>query len=323
MAATSRSLSIDALLATTMDYYRPKMEDNIHLANPLFYWLNRNERKRKQNGGANILVPVMYGKNSTVRSYSGYDELDVTPQDGMTVAVYPWRQIAASISISRIEERKNSGESQVIGLLKSKIQQAENSMIEEVNRQLFLDGTGNGGLDIYGLNLLVEDGTAWLSSVAGIDRTAETWWRNQWSTMTGVSFNANGLAYMRTMYNNCTKGNIHPDLLLTGQTIFEYYEKILAANERFIDTRSGDAGFQNLLFKASVIMYDAYCPTQTMFFLTSDYIEWFVDTETDFITTPFVRPGNQDSKVAQILVYGNLTMSYCARQGRIGVIDTA
>jgi len=323
MAATSRTLSIDALLATTMDYYRPTMEDVIHQANPFMYWITQGDKKKKQDGGANILIPVMYAKNSTIRSYSGYDVIDVTPQDGMTVAIYPWRQVAGSISISRIEERKNSGKSQVISLLKSKIQQAENSMKEDINRQLFLDGTGNGGLDIFGLNLLVEDGASWLSNVAGIDRTVETWWRNNWLSMTGLSFATNGLNYMRTMYNNVSKGNVHPDLIITGQTVFEYYEKVLAANERFIDTRTGDAGFQNLLFKASVIMYDSYCPTQTMFFLTSDFIDWYVDTETDFITTPFVRPANQDAKVAQILVYGNVCFSNCARQGRIGLIDTA
>lgn len=324
MAATVRAATnMDALLSSTMDYYRPKMEDNIHNANPFFYWLTRNGMKDKQDGGANILQPVMYGKNNTIRSYQGYDELDVTPQDGMTVAIYPWRQVAGSITISRIEERKNSGKSAVIGLLKNKIMQAEESMKEEVNRQLFLDGTGNGGLDLFGLNLLVEDGAAFLSNVAAIDSNAETWWRNQWTTATGVSFNTGGLALMRTMYNNCSKGNIHPDLILTTQTIFEYYEKILAAGERFIDTRSGDAGFQNLLFKAAVIMYDTYCPVQTMFFLTSDYFKWMVDTQTDFITTPFVRPSNQDAKTAQILVYGNVTMSNRARQGRIGVIDTA
>jgi hypothetical protein len=79
MAATSRTVSYDALLTTTMDYYRPKMEDNITLGNPFFYWLTRNEMKDKQDGGANILQPVMYQKNSTIRSYQGYDIQDTTP----------------------------------------------------------------------------------------------------------------------------------------------------------------------------------------------------------------------------------------------------
>lgn len=323
MASTARTQTFDALLATTMDYYRPKMVDNITTANPLFYWLTRADKKKKQDGGATIIQPVMYGKNTTIRSYAGDETLDTQKQQGMTVAIYPWRQVGGTIAIDRIEERKNSGQSQIMSLLKAKIMQAEVSMTEEVNRQLFLDGTGNGGKDIFGLNLLVEDGTAFLSDVAGINSTNETWWRNQWISMTGSSFNTNGLANMRTMYNNCSKGNIHPDLILTGQTIFEYYEKILAANERFIDMRTGDAGFQNLLFKASVIMYDYYCQTQTMFFLNSDYLDWVVDSETDFITKPFIEPSDQDGKVAKILAYGNLTMSNRARQGRIGIIDTA
>lgn len=239
------------------------------------------------------------------------------------MAIYPWRQLSASISISRMEERKNSGKSRVISLLESKIMNAELSLKEELDRQAFLDGTGNGGLDIFGLNLLVEDGAAWLSNVAGIDRTAETWWRNQYTSMTGVSFATGGLSNMRTVYNNCSKGNIHPDLIVTTQTVFQYYEGVLAANERFLDMKSGDAGFQNLLFKGAVMMYDTYCPAQTMFFLTSDYLEWMVDAQTDLITTPFVRPGNQDARVAQILWYGNLVASNCARQGRLGVIDTA
>jgi hypothetical protein len=297
-----------------MDAYRPKMEDNIHNANPFWYWLNRAGHKKTQDGGANILQGLMYGKNSTAKSYSGYSPLDITPQDGMTAAIFPWRQLSASISISRIEKRKNSGKSQAMNLLENKINQAEQSLIEESDRQSFLDGTGNGAQDIFGLGLLVENGSSWLSDVAGINRTNEAWWRNQWIGTVG-SFATNGVDKMRTLYNNCSKGNIHPDLGLTTQTVYEAYEKTLVANERFLDTSAGDAGFQNLLFKAMVLMYDTYVPSGSLYMLTSDYLWLVVDSQTDFITTPFQRPVNVDSEVAQILWYGNVTASNCARQG--------
>lgn len=324
MAATAQTLNFDALLTTTMQIYRPKMNDNIFTACPFFWFLYTKGRKKSQDGGANILVPLMYGKNTTARSYSGYGTLDVTPQDGMTMAIYPWRYESASISISGPEERKNSGEGRAIALLSAKIEQAEKSLQEELNRQMFLDGTGNAGQDIFGLNLLVEEEEGgWLSDVAGINRTNETWWRNQASDMTGLSFATNGLNYMRTMYNNCSKGNIHPDLILSNQTIYEYYEKLLAPNERFTDMGVGDAGFQNLKFKGSVMMYDTYCPSQTMFFLTTEYFELMVDSERDFFNSPFQKPINQDAKIAQIFWYGNLLLSNSARQGRISDIDTA
>lgn len=79
MAATSQTLSMDALLSTTMQAYRTTMEDNIMSGIPLFYWLNQAGKKKTQDGGTSILQPLMYAKNSTARSYSNYDTLDTTP----------------------------------------------------------------------------------------------------------------------------------------------------------------------------------------------------------------------------------------------------
>jgi hypothetical protein len=158
----------------------------------------------------------------------------------------------------------------------------------------------------------VEEGSAW-STVAGIDSNVETWWRNKF-TASG-SFATQGLDDMRTTFNNCTKGSMHPDLLVTTQTVYQYYEKILQPLERFLDQKAADAGFQNLLFKGSPIMWDEYCTAGYMYFLNSEFIHWIVDSETDFTTTPFMRPNNQDAEVAQILTYANLALSNRARQG--------
>lgn len=54
-----------------------------------------------------------------------------------------------------------------------------------------------------------------------------------------------------------------------------------------------------------------------MLFLNLDFLELVIDSQTDFITTPFVRPENQDAKVAQILFMGNLTCSNRRKQGMI------
>ena len=319
MAATSRTVNYDALLSSTMDKYGKKFTDNITQGNPFIAWLNMKGRSETVDGGANLLEPVFYSKNSTIGSFAGYDTLNTAPQDGNTMAIFPWRHIAGTVSISGEEEAKNSGESATINLLGSKIEQANISMKEEMNRQAFLDGTGNGGKDMFGLNLLVEDGTAWLSDVAGISRSTETWWRNQWIATVG-SFASNGVDKMRTLYNSCSKGNEHPDLILSTQTIFEYYEKILAANERFLDTTAGDAGFQNLLFKAAVFMYDSYSSSGDLFMLNSNYLKLKTHSKFNMAPGKFIEPANQDAKVAKIIWRGNLTMSNAARQGRLGGI---
>ena len=122
---------------------------------------------------------------------------------------------------------------------------------------------------------------------------------------------------MRTLYNTCSKGNIHPDLILTTQTVFEYYEKVLQSQERFVDTATLDGGFENLKFKGATMMFDLYAQSGVMYMLNSNYMGITVESGTDLVTTPFVRPENQDAKVAQILWMGNMVTSNASRQGKL------
>jgi hypothetical protein len=320
--------NFDALLSTTLANYRSQFSDNLSRSFFLFWWLNSRERKRMENGGESIVVQLMYGKNTTIKSYSGYEVLDTTPQEGLTSVKFPWKQVAGSVAISRLEERQNSGESRLINLLASKVTQAEISMRDELNRMFYADGTGNASKDIFGLQLLVENGAAW-GTLGGIDRSdaLNLWWRNQWSNMTGVSFATTGISRMRTVYNSASRGNEHPDIGICDQTTFERYEAKLEAAERFTQQDVGDAGFQNLKFKGMVLGYDEQCTGLVagglMYMLNSRYLEWVVDSETDLVNTEFVRPENQDAKVSQILLMANLVTSNAARQAVLDGIDTA
>jgi len=319
--------NFDALLSTTLANYRDQFSDNLSKSFFLLWWLTSKERKRMENGGESIIVQLMYGKNTTIKSYSGYEVLDTSPQEGLTAVKFPWKQVAGSVSISRLEERQNSGEGRIINLLASKVTQAEISMRDSLNEMFFGDGSGNDSKDIFGLQLLVEDGAAW-GSLAGIDRNdaLNAWWRNQYLTMTGeawTSATVGGIVHMRTLYNNCSRGNEHPDIGITTQTAYEWYENGLVPLERFTDNAVGDAGFQNLKFKGMILGFDEQCVANTMYMMNSRYIEFVVDTETDLVNTEFVRPENQDAKVSQILLMANMVTSNCARQGVLRGIDTA
>jgi hypothetical protein len=130
MAVTQFSLTdtYDALLTTTLRNYTKKLENSIFRELPLLNWLTEGDRKKIIDGGESIMIPLLYGENSTVQLYAGYDVLNVTPQDGMTMARYQWKSMAGSLSISREEERKNSGAGKLIDLLEAKTDQLERSL---------------------------------------------------------------------------------------------------------------------------------------------------------------------------------------------------
>ena len=309
--------NFDALLSTTLANYRDKLTDNVFTARPLTYWLSDKGRIRTESGGTKIVEQLIYGQNDTVKSYSGYETLSLTPQEGITAAEYDWKQYGASIAISGIEEAKNNGEHAIIDLLEAKIMQAEESLREGFNQMFFGNGTGNSGKNWNGLGNLIERG----NTVGGIDSSVVTApgvvGNEFWNSYEENTAGALTLLQMATAYNSVSVGNDHPDLILTTQTLFEKYESLLQPQLRYTDTKTAEAGFQNLLFKGAPIMYDVHAPAGTMFFINSKYLKLVGHKDKWFAQTDFVRPENQDARFALIMCYGNLVCSNRAKQGKL------
>jgi hypothetical protein len=303
--------NFDTLLSTTLANYRSTLTDNVFTARPLTFKLMEKGRIRMLNGGTKIVEPLIYGQNDTVGSYSGFDTIALTPQTGISAAEYEWKQYAASISMSGIEEAKNNGEQEIINLLEAKIMQAEESLREGFNQMFFADGTGNGGKDWNGLANLVEA----TGSVGGIDPADSG--NSFWASYEENTSTALTLAQMSTAYNSVSVGNDHPDVLLTTQTLFEKYEALLLPVLRYTDSKTADAGFQNLLFKSAPVMYDVHCPSGVFFFLNSKYITLVGHSGKWFQQTEFIRPEDLDARYALIMCYGNMTLRNRAKQGKL------
>ena len=303
--------NFDALLSTTLANYRDQLTDNVFNDRVLTNHLMSKGRIRMVNGGTKIVEPLIYGQNTTVASYSGYDPISLTAQTGITAAEYEWKQYAASIAISGIEEAKNNGEQEIINLLEAKIMQAEESMREGFNTMFFGDGTGNSGKDWNGLGNLIEAS----GTVGGINRA--TAGNEYWQSYEQNTAGALTLAQMATAYNTVSVGNDHPDLILTTQTLFEKYEALLQPQLRYTDTKTADAGFQNLLFKAAPVVFDAAAPTGNMYFVNSKYLTLVGHSGKWFQQTQFVRPENLDARYALIMCYGNLTCRNASKQGKL------
>ena len=135
MAVHSSTINWDALSSLTRDKFLPILVDNIFNSNPLAVKLLKNSEKL--DGGRKIITPLEYAKNAAQGFYSGYDVLDTTPSDPVTSAVWDWKQAYANISISGEEELKNSGDSMVLSLLKSKMGNAERSLKDLFGTKLF------------------------------------------------------------------------------------------------------------------------------------------------------------------------------------------
>lgn len=350
-APSTNTVYYNSLLSTTLDAYRPTFVDNIYKESAVLAYLRKSDAVRKQDGGERIREILQYGKNETVKSYSGEEILDTTIQDELTAAFYEWRQVAGTVSITRLEERQNSGESQILDLLQSKIKGAQMSMAEELNRQIVagtVSGTtfvpGNSGKDLNPLGwFLRKDNTVDPTTggnVGNIAGATYDWWRHvtavadSGSADTGNSFALSvstwkGLMVaMKRLYNYCGRGTGgFPDLGICNQETYESYESALDDKIRYTDEAMANMGFDSIKLKRATLLWDEVVPSiddgaladtatdGTLFLLNTKFFNLVIDSETDVITTPFVSPENQDVKTAKILFMGNTSVSNLRKHG--------
>lgn len=316
--------NFDTLTSTTLMNYKKTMTDNIFTANPLFYWLKeKNQMKTDNSGGTKIVTPLMYGMNSTAKSYNGYDVIDVIPQDGMSAAEYEWKQYAVGISISGREEFQNSGEGRLINLLEAKIKQAELSLVDLFAADLFASSPATNDL----VSIPIVTPIAGYGALGNITSTASanTWWScyDKQGTHTTSAYD-NLIEHTFDVLLNTAKGNDRCDLCIMPSAVYLGLEGLLTATINFIpglqNKKAVDIGYDNYRIKGCTIMYDENCTSDDAYFLNTKYIQLVTGAGKDFVNTPFIKPDNGDYKTCHILWYGNLVCSNRARQGILHTI---
>jgi hypothetical protein len=270
--------------------------------------------------------------------------------DGITKAFYEWRQMSVPITISRIEERKNSGELALVGLLKSKTKQALLGIQELFGRAL-LQGNGknsataittaytspvNGASGFDPIPLLVKYDPTSSTSIGNINQSTYAWWANQYSASSASTF-AGFMKELSSLYNKCGAGpGGSPNLFVCDRLVYELYEAAMWAKHQNPSFTKAGYPFDSQNFHGKPLVWDNFVPdvangtiasipvssSGTLYMLNTQFIDVTYDSQTNFITTPFQTPENQDAKTAQIMWYGATTVSNRRKQGVMGSIDT-
>lgn len=300
---------------------KTRPEDQIHNDYWLFNRLSQGNGFVGKSGGDFITCPIEYALNGTVGSYSDLDLISTTRYDVFDRYEAQWKEHAGTYVISDLEQDRNAGEGQVFDLRAAKLENLKNSIREHMNRMFFGLGSGNSGKDFMGLQGLVADSPG-SGSVQGVDRGSFSFARNQQTagTQTASAFD-NLRAAMRSIYNLCSNGisSDHPTFGVTTRTVFEGFEGLLLANERFADKTSGDGGFKNevLKFKGMLLAYDNDTPSAHMYFLNPKFLKLVYKTGAWMKAQAPARPVNQTADVVLIRSMANL---FTTNPRRLGVI---
>lgn len=322
--------NFDDIVTTTLRNRSGKLADNATLTTALLDRMRRRGKVRSAAGGRTIVQELEVSLNTNGGWYSGYDTLTTTPFEPFSAAEYDWKQAYVPIVWSGLEKLKNMGEHEVIDLVASRIKNGEKSLNDLVAQASYSAGTGSGGKQMHGLGLMVVASPS-TGTVGGIDRSANTFWRNQTGTVAMAtaanlsgSSGTNPTAMMNAMNALAiatSRGKEHADLWVTDAIGYQRYLESLQPIQRITGTEMAGYGFTSLKFfaaggDADVVLDNGYCGTKTMYALNTDYIYLRPHPERNFVPFGGERiPVNQDATVKFLGFVGNMCASNLARQG--------
>ncbi len=299
--------------------------DNVFTSQALLYLLKKGGGFRSLDGGRVIEESIEYAENTTFRSYSDLEALDTTRVEVVDAARFEWKEVGGTIVFSNREKLLYAGRSAKMNLVKTRTNNAKNSLFANLNRQFYSDGTGNGGKDVTGLAKYISTSPT-SGVVGGIDRANFTFWRNRATTAAKTTTAFDNLrGAMRSIYNQCSKGaaDEQPEWCLFHSTDFSGYESTLVVNERFTDgdkSEKADGGFRNtmLAFKGAKATFDEDATAGTMHIGNSRNLKLNYPEGGWAKTFTAVEPSNQTAEVVKIATICQISID---NPRRLGVIS--
>jgi len=284
------------------------MVDNIFNSTILLKKLKAKEKPLP--GGDKVLQPLNYAKTSASGWYQGAETLDTADSEEITSAEFDWKQLYANISITRRDELRNSGDAAILNFVKSKVLIAEKTIRDKLATGLY--NTGSDSKQIQGLRLALSTSNTY----GGIAQSSYSWWNAQVDSTTATLT----LAAMQSMFGDCGEGTEYPNLLVGDQDMYDRYYNLLTPQQRFGSEDAANGGFKSLLFNAVPFVVDSYAPSGDLYFLNMDYIDLYPHKDENFRMEPFVKPINQNVKLAKIYWMGALAISNLRRFGLLDSI---
>lgn len=323
MAATSRTEVFDAAFTLTMRAKRKELTDNFFQAYPTLEMFRSGGALVTENGGKEIQCDLLYAGN-TAQYFSGYDVLNTDAVDGITAAFYPFRYVAAPITINYTEEQENRKSDAAMKLLEAKTRQSMLSIRDQVNASLYSSQTGKAPLGFQ--DIIADAPTTSPTTLGGITISGNSWWQNKTVDGSGAAFKAivdtnfyHGMIKMASLWNDVSEGNEQPTHIFTTNDIYASFEEIFEGTgyQRLSSNDAPGVDGRMPSFRGIPVQYDRDCPSGKMYYLNTNYLKMHMQAGMNFAKTPFKEPANQMAKVAFIVAGLQITTNNRRRQGVI------
>ena len=264
------------VITTVQQDYLPYAVDITLNSNVMF---QRVVRAGKRWSGRTLRAPIKVSKNSTGKSFSGFDTFSVAATDNRQFLEFTPRFYQITVALPGDELSVADTEDKILDLMKLTIQSDTEDMADDLGTIFYADGTGNSSKDPSGFDEIVDDGSN-TATYGGLTRSSTGDGSVLDSTVT-ASGGTLTLASVDTLWNNVTSGAQKPTAGYTTQAVFSFYGQLLRPQERInkdaslMKGISAGAGFTGLAYNGVAMLADEKCTSGVFFLVNEDYLWWY------------------------------------------------
>ena len=277
----------------------------------------RGSGKVNQVGGAAVQIRVRLGKHAGSKWMAGpWDTHSVTPDDNVRLAEANWIHASGALVVTDYDKGVNRGKEQMDSFVGDQTESVMLSLADQIGTAL--QTTASAANAVTSLDTLVSaSGTVQGLATTDYDRYASRGLSARGTAPASVSFGsggfaAQGIADMRTLYNNASEGTIQPNLIATTYSVHEFYEGALQPMERFQGAVNvADGSFGALAFRTTPVVASPNTPTGYMWMLRvgPDGVYVKILDGFDFNFAPFKDGSNQETHVSELQWKGQLCIA--------------
>ena len=260
------------------------------------------------DGGLMVKVPLEY-TNSNSGGYGADTVINQSKKDIIDAARFGWAGIYGSNTLNLDDLTQNTGDEAIVDLTKTYMQ----SIIKAARVQMAADiiaaaadSTRINGLgDLFNTDTAVEYG-----SIA--EATMAAWKANVITTTEEICFEVLQKVF-RAPGMGDFKGML-PDFIVTTPVLKDGYERSLHPQQRYQNTKMGEAGWDNITHKNAPIVADGGIATGNLCALNLNFLSLRSHKDYNFTTPVWMAKtvlGQPDTVTADTRWRGNL---YCSNR---------
>lgn len=281
----------DRVTSVTNKQYVPVVVDQVLDSNVLTARLLSSVKRWR---GERLIIPIVSAKHSNGGSFENLDSFSTGLEDTRKSLTFYAKGYYQNVSISGMEEAVNKTTGQVLDLIATEMEQAKNSMVDDLGAIFYADGSGNSSKDFDGLENIVDDGTN-VASYGGLTRASNTFLNATVTTTIGTL----ALSDVKSLIRNASASSSRrekPTIGLTNGTVWDVTEALFptpdpnyaAASLPMVtaNTRPGSVvrdetllkgatGYDALYYRGVPIVDDDNAPTQTLQFINERGVHYY------------------------------------------------